>query len=858
MSKPKKTCLVITYGPVPTEQYKTVEGGGMRAWGIATGLRDNGYEVSVAVNQSFPQKQSNHENINLTNWTLDGHFIDLINSYDMVIMSYCMGDSSQFVARHLSTNVCLVLDLYVPIYVEISARDSKDIEREYLNYEDDMARFNEVLRRGDYFICANEAQKTYYLGVFSALNIINPLTYRQDRLFIVPFGIHRDPPISTKNPYLELGIREDDFVVLWFGGLYPWFKIQNLLDAIKELSKKDKRFKFVIVGGKNPFNGHPDFTEQYDKTVRFAKKHMLTDNSLFFVDWVDFHERANWYEHANAVISINNTGEENSLSWRTRVMDYVWGGVAILTNGGDPLSETLINEQAAVRLFDTSANALSDAFKSLMHDQKLLDKTRKNIRQLQQNYFWDIVVKPLLNISSKEHPYSDNQKKVQSFVRHNPVAHPTKLRRAVNKAKATASLPRKVYSYTRENGIDRLIYLVDHRLKRRPLADKPRFVFISHPIDHTGAPQIMLQVVYELAEIVDPKRIIIVAPHSDAHLLRKLREKGIRILQSNANTSNEEIAFQLELRSNDFVMMNTVAIYENYRDFILDQLSSGNLQHAYWYIHEDEAQLHVVNSILNVKLDFKRIGKLVNAHKLNVMVPCERVRKEYNNILKTNEVRTVLYNIGVDKKYHIKRKAKDFDELNFLLQGTPGDGRKGHFIVIAAFDLFMRKYYSKNPEKYRNFQLTLVSIVDDYASKQIKSVAKTMLGNHVKIYGSMPKEEVLEIYTKCNAVICASYSETFALYVAEVMYMGGLILRNDSAGSDEQLRNGKNGFRIDEKDPKQIADVIERLLNKATTSNDTLLAMGQCSQEIISPYSGHRYLPQITQRTTVREQDLLR
>lgn len=85
---------------------------------------------------------------------------------------------------------------------------------------------------------------------------------------------------STNNPYFELGIKSTDFVVLWFGGIYPWFRVDEYLDAIKTLSA-DRHIKFVFVGGKNPFNPNPDFSRQYDHAVEFARNNGYIDTSMF-------------------------------------------------------------------------------------------------------------------------------------------------------------------------------------------------------------------------------------------------------------------------------------------------------------------------------------------------------------------------------------------------------------------------------------------------------------------------------------------------------------------------------------------------------------------------------------------------
>src|SRR5258708_665094 len=125
--KSRKTCLLISIGPVPTPQYKNVEGTGMRTWGLAKGLKSHGVDVTVAINSSFPQEIDHHEGIGLVNWTLDAHFKDLMNSYDSVIALYTMGSNSEYIADNISDNVQLILDAYVPIYVEVSAREAEDM-----------------------------------------------------------------------------------------------------------------------------------------------------------------------------------------------------------------------------------------------------------------------------------------------------------------------------------------------------------------------------------------------------------------------------------------------------------------------------------------------------------------------------------------------------------------------------------------------------------------------------------------------------------------------------------------------------------------------------------------------------------
>jgi glycosyltransferase involved in cell wall biosynthesis len=264
-------------------------------------------------------------------------------------------------------------------------------------------------------------------------------------------------------------------------------------------------------------------------------------------------------------------------------------------------------------------------------------------------------------------------------------------------------------------------------------------------------------------------------------------------------------------------------------------LKSGRLNHAYWFIHEDTEQIALTARDLTEENEVSPIIKLANEQKLTLVVPSNKVMRDYKDLWKTNSVAVLPLNVDVPDKYKKLRSASDYSKLNFLLSGTPADSRKGQLLAMSAFYSFLKDYYEKFPGKYRDFSLSLVSIGDDYVSQQIKSAGK-LLGNRLKIYPSLPYEESLDITSKCNAVICCSINETFALYVAEGMYMGHVLLRNDSAGMEEQLKDGVNGFYIDTKDVRQFVKSIEKLLNKKLT-DDSLKTMGEASKKIITPYA---------------------
>lgn len=823
----------------------------MRAWGLAEGLRGHGVDVTVGINASFPQELTEHDGVRLVTWSLDGDFIKLINSFDAVVVSYCMGDPSVFVAENINDNVQLILDAYVPIYIEVSARESKDIDSEYANYMADVNRHNKVLKRGDYFLYANDAQELLYSGVLSALGVINPSSYRQKRLLKTPFGIHRTPVEASLNPYRELGIKESDFVVLWFGGIYPWFRVDEYLAAIKELAT-DQTIKFVFVGGKNPFNPNPDFSRQYDIAVDFAKKEKFTDKQVFFVDWVDFQDRVDWFVHTDIIISLNQPGEENKYSWRTRVMDYIWGGAITITNGGDPLSEELIAAHAAVRLPSLSTKDIVKTISELKKHPASLNTLKQHLNGVREKYFWDIVTKELAEVIgagllpyAAEHPL---RKLTQE-------ASPATIgSQSESKVRKLASMPLKVARKIKQKGVIRTAKIAGSVIKTQLKHSSPKrqsqFVFISHPINNTGGPIVLLQMIEEYVQKYGASRVRVITPGIEKEQAAQLKKIGIRVEQAVFGIGFRFIRLQLRLQPDDFVLMNTAAIYDNYRDFVLLWLRQRRLKHAYWFIHEDTAQLPYISKEFFTKNNLRALKQLVADHSLTLLFPSKRTAHEYNDAIGIQSAHSINLHVQVDEKYRKPRTSKDFDTLEFLISGSAGDGRKGQVLALSAFHAFVKDYQEKNPEKYRSFRLHLVAVDHEYIAQQIRWISESVFGGSVVTYNSMPKEKALEITSLCNVVICCSLNETFGLYVAEGMLMGHVVLRNNCAGMEEQLYEGKNGLLIDHTNIRQFANTLETLLNKDKTSNEQLLSMSKMSQEIMADYTKTSYISQISATTS--------
>jgi glycosyltransferase involved in cell wall biosynthesis len=401
----------------------------------------------------------------------------------------------------------------------------------------------------------------------------------------------------------------------------------------------------------------------------------------------------------------------------------------------------------------------------------------------------------------------------------------------------------------REKGAGRAVELGLNIIRTQALSRVRRgrqFVFVSHTVHNTGAAQVVTEMISDFAAEQRPGRVHLVAPLITLDELRRLR--AARVRTDGVAVIGESLArLQLGFRRKDFVLLNTVAIRESYQHVVLRSLETGRLEHAFWFIHEDVSQLAHVSPLFADEDYLRRIARLVEAGRLTVLVPSEQMRRNYKRLLAVDGVEKVLLRVTVDEKFTRERSPHEYDALRFLISGTPFDGRKGQPLAIAAFNELIHTALARNPGTYRDFSLVLIGIGDDYVSRQIRSIGTNVLGERLEIVPHVSRDRALEITSGCNAVICCSLNEAFGLYVAEGMAMGHVVLRNDVCGQYEQLRDGVNGFRVDSSDVGKFAGVLERVLNKSTTSNEDLQRMGRVSQQMIAPFQHHAYFARVTE-----------
>lgn len=304
----------------------------------------------------------------------------------------------------------LVVDLYDPYHLE-NLEPGEEVTGRDQRVAAMTDAINAHLRRGDFFLCATERQRDFWLGSLAALGRINPRTYDADPtmaslIAVVPFGVAAEPARRTGPGLRDTieGIGPDDRVIVWAGGVYNWFDPVSLVRAMPGLVSRVDTARLVFLGMQHPNPAIPTMRAAGQARAT-ADELGLTGRVVFFNEgWVPYDRRADYLLDADVGVSTHLDHIETRYSFRTRVLDYLWAGLPMVLTAGDVLADLVAGASLGRTVAPGDVPAIEAAIADTLHegrpDPARFDAVRAPL-------LWPRVAEPLLDFCASPHRAPD-------------------------------------------------------------------------------------------------------------------------------------------------------------------------------------------------------------------------------------------------------------------------------------------------------------------------------------------------------------------------------------------------------------------------------------------------------------------
>jgi len=582
--------LLVSNGPVPNESNNVVEGGGIRVWHLHNGLTANGIDCDIAV-PKWAASEFSHDVIAYDSFN---HLFLISQDYEAVVLNYAMGEIALELFRKLPEKIIRVADLYVPIHVEVMARNVPAIQMkdEVLSFERSRILWEQTLLHSDIYLVTSKEQRTYYYGLLSGLHIVNPENFDEINMYEVPQAvIHSSSQNLERRKY-----NPNHLKILWWGGFYPWFDATKIGEIATKLLEIGKSVEIQIVGAINPFVTYPHLRELAESQVEKLRSYP----NISFTPWVNFSEREAVFRNADAVLIFNKIGAENEISWRTRLLDCIEFEIPILTNGGDPFGELIISNGGGFRV-SAEPQDVVDLLTSVGFE-KSLEVASLGLNGMKTKFNSKTASTELSSFLISEEFSARDWRKSRS-------------NRQLNyeknwKEKSTVGVRVRLlhaYYYYQRHGFyifskhltKRILFLIDVNViaslfKKRLLpniqfrglnfvkaeGDSKGFVMLLHQLDRSGAVLAGIDIFKHLSEFYQGKSYVITPSIDDKTLLYELEDCGYNVILIDSFANIEPLFIQNDL------MINSAAVPQYWMRQVLKKIGSDNK--VSFFLHENE------------------------------------------------------------------------------------------------------------------------------------------------------------------------------------------------------------------------------------------------------------------------------
>jgi glycosyltransferase involved in cell wall biosynthesis len=360
-------------------------GPGIRQWEMARALERKGHETAVLARRLEPGFSGT--DISFVGKASLRNLVSRIRRADCVIQS----GRPVPILISLLFRTTLIFDQYDPVLFEFLERPAESRRARAGKFALLLlwrARQRVVLRYGDGFLVANEKQKDLLIGQLAICGHAEKI----DSITVAPFGLPEAKPRRRRRLLRGERIRDSDFLLVWGGGIWDWFDPFTLLAALSKLGSQRSDIKAYFPGLRPP---SPD-SQKMAAVGAFldeARRLGLLETSVFVnAEWTPYEERVDYLLEADAGISLHKDSMETRFAFRTRMLDYLWAGLPVISSKGDGWAERIDAQGLGVTVACGDADGLAQAILKLADDPGFRKSCRTNVEAAAEEFTWSSIV----------------------------------------------------------------------------------------------------------------------------------------------------------------------------------------------------------------------------------------------------------------------------------------------------------------------------------------------------------------------------------------------------------------------------------------------------------------------------------
>jgi len=300
------------------------------------------------------------------------------------------------------SRACLVVDGYDPLMAEwLALSGSAEPAQRRGAWQARMLSLARQHQIGDFFVCASERQRDWWLGLLEAAGRINPLTFDADPSLrglvdVAPYGLPSQP-LPSPRPVIRgvwPGIEAGDQLALWGGGLWPWLDPLTAIRAVAALRSQHPRLKLLFPGTRHPNAAMAAMPNQVEAAMALAGELGLLDDGVHFGDWLPYADWPHVLQECDVALTLHFDTVETRLAFRSRVLEYIWAGLPIVATGGDATSDLIAHYGLGIITPQADVGAVAAALDQLLRQPRA--ERAPNFAAARPQLDWEHAAAPLV------------------------------------------------------------------------------------------------------------------------------------------------------------------------------------------------------------------------------------------------------------------------------------------------------------------------------------------------------------------------------------------------------------------------------------------------------------------------------